>query len=48
MFGHTLKDDYLYIRGYSPMSIRKIVLEPNGNFLFVDEYNLDKYDEYYK
>ncbi|MEQ3232669.1 hypothetical protein [Bacteroides cellulosilyticus] len=46
MFGHTLKNDYLYIRGYSPMSIRKIVLEPNGNFLFVDEYNLDKYDEY--
>lgn len=46
MFCHTLNDEYLYIRGYSPMSISKILIEPDGDFSFIDEYNLDGYDEY--
>lgn len=46
MFCHTLNDKYLYIRGYSPMSIKKISLESDNDLLFVDEYNLGKYDEY--
>ena len=46
MFCHTLDNDYLYIRGYSPTSIRKISLVPDGNLLFIDEYELGKYDEY--
>jgi hypothetical protein len=46
MFCHTLDNEYLYIRGYSPMSIRKIEIEPDGNFAFIDEYQLDGYDEY--
>lgn len=46
MFCHTLDNDYLYIRGYSPTSIRKISLALDGNLLFIDEYELGKYDEY--
>lgn len=46
MFCHTLDNEFLYIRGYSPLSIKKISIQPDGNLLFVDEYNLDKYDEY--
>jgi hypothetical protein len=46
MFCHTLDNEYLYIRGYSPMSIRKIEIESDGNFAFIDEYQLGGYDEY--
>lgn len=46
MFCHTLNNEYLYIKGYSPKSIRKISLKPDGNFSFIDEYKLDAYDEY--
>lgn len=46
MFCHTLDDDFLYIRGYSPFSIRKIALDSIGNFSFADEYQLKQYDEY--
>lgn len=46
MFCHTLDNEYLYIRGYKPMSISKILIEPDGSFLFIDEYELDGYDEY--
>jgi hypothetical protein len=46
MFCHTLDDEYLYIREYSHMSIRKISIEPDGNFSFIDEYELDRYDGY--
>jgi WD40 repeat protein len=46
VFCHTLDDEYLYIRGYSHMSIRKISIAPDGNFSFIDEYQLDKYDGY--
>lgn len=46
MFCHTLDNRYLYIWGYSPMSIRKISLKAERDLSFIDEYNLDKYDEY--
>lgn len=46
MFGHTLDTKYLYVRGFSHQTIRKISIEPNGCFLFIDEYKLDGYDEY--
>lgn len=46
MFCHTMDNDYLYIKGYSPMSIRKIKIEAESDFSFIDEYQLDKYDEY--
>lgn len=46
MFCHTLDNKYLYIKGYSPFSIKKISIQPDGNLLFIDEYYLDKYDEY--
>lgn len=46
MFCHTLDDEYLYIRGYSPLSIKKIKLGHDAHLSFVDEYALDGYDEY--
>jgi hypothetical protein len=46
MFCHTSDNEYLYVRGYSPQSIRKILIQPQGNFVFVDEYILDGYDGY--
>lgn len=46
MFGHTVDKEYLYIRGYSPLSIRKTSIQPNGSLNFIDEYFLDQYDEY--
>lgn len=46
MFCHTLDNEFLYVRGYSPFSIRKISIQPQGNFSFIDEYKLDGYDEY--
>ncbi len=39
-FCHTLADDYLYVRGYSYMSIKKMKIEPDGHFSFIDEYPL--------
>lgn len=41
MFCHTLDEEYLYIRGYEPYSIRKIKLQEDGSFSFVGEYHLD-------
>ena len=32
MFCHTLDEDFLYIRGYEPYSIRKIKLQEDGSF----------------
>lgn len=46
MFCHTLDDEYLYIRGYSPFSLKKIEFENDGHLSFVDEYELDGDDEY--
>lgn len=46
MFCHTSDNKYLYIKGYTHTSIRKISLDPDGNFSFIDEYKLDHYDEY--
>lgn len=46
MFCHTMDSNFLYIRGYSPYSIRKIALDSIGNFSFVDEYLLKQHDEY--
>lgn len=46
MFCHTLDNEFLYIKGYSPFSIKKISIQPDGNLLFINEYKLDKYDEY--
>jgi hypothetical protein len=45
MFCHTTDNKYLYIRGYSPLSVRKISIQPQGSFSFIDEYKLG-YDEY--
>lgn len=41
MFCHTLDEDFLYIRGYEPYSIRKIKLQEDGSFSFVGMYHLD-------
>ena len=46
MFCHTLDDKYLYVRGYSHFSIRKIKIEPDGSFKFIDEYELERSNEY--
>jgi hypothetical protein len=46
MFCHSLDSNHLYIRGYSPLSIKKISIQQQGKFLFLDEYRLEKYDEY--
>ena len=46
MFCHTVDDEYLYVRGFSHFSIRKIKIEPDGNFLFFDEYELDGKNNY--
>jgi WD40 repeat protein len=46
MFCHSLDSNFLYVRGYSPLSIKKISIQPQGKFLFVDEYKLEKYEEY--
>ena len=46
MFGHTMDNNYLYIRGYSPQSIKKTSIQSNGDLKFTDEYYLDHYDEY--
>lgn len=46
MFCHTLDDDFLYVRGYSPFTIKKIDLDEGAKFNFMDEYELDGDDEY--
>lgn len=46
MFCHTLDDKYLYIKGYSPLSIKKIKLDNDSRLSFIDEYELNKNDEY--
>ena len=46
MFCHTIDDKHLYVRGFSHFSIRKITIEPDGNFLFIDEYELKGNDNY--
>ena len=46
MFCNSHSDDYVYIRGYSHYSIRKIAIQPQGNFMFIDEYILKANDEY--
>ena len=46
MFCHTVNDKYLYVRGYSHFSIRKITIEPDGNFAFIDEYELEGKNNY--
>ena len=46
MFCHTVDDERLYVRGFSHFSIRKIKIEPDGNFLFIDEYELEGKNNY--
>ena len=45
-FCHTVGNNFLYIKGFSPFSIRKISIDSIGNFSFVDEYLLKQQDEY--
>jgi hypothetical protein len=45
-FCHSLDNKYLYVRGYSPLAIRKIFIQPQGNFSFIEEYGLENYEEY--
>jgi hypothetical protein len=42
MFAKTTDNDFLYIKGYSHKSIRKIKIEPDGSFSFIDEYLLGR------
>lgn len=46
MFCNTLDDEYLYIKGYSPLLIKKTKLEHNGRLSFIDDYELNKNEEY--
>lgn len=46
MFCHTLDDEYVYIRGYSPLSIKKIELRQDARLSYIDEYTLEGNDEY--
>ena len=46
MFCHTTDDEYLYVKGYSHVAIKKIRIEPDGRFTFVDEYELTNDDGY--
>lgn len=46
MFCHTLDDAYLYVKGFSPFTVRKISLDDNASLNFIDEYELEKGNEY--
>lgn len=46
MFCHTLDDAYLYVKGFSPFTVRKISLDDNASLNFIDEYKLEKGNEY--